>query len=253
MKKFFVMSLLLAMINLNAEEIKIPLNPSAWRITGGKVESVMRDGVPALKITGATTLELLEAYSVDVNKQYEMRGEFIASAGINRFGVRCFTADDNIVPEIIYKGEKYAKTLRLPCRAEDCDLYVNNVQNMRRQYGLVLIVGEDWIKAEVGRFFTDEKGGVITLYSPVGRTLPAGTKVMFGYRSTADIYFGGILRGTGLWRKFNCSTLKGMHNNDFHQRRLHPKTSKVRVLIKANENAAPDTVMYLRDLYFVAK
>ena len=251
MKKICILCVLFAVFNLVAGEIQIPMDVSAWRITGGKVESVTLDGVPAFKITGQATLELLTAYTVDVAKQYRMRGEFNSPAGISRFGVRCFDANDNIVREIISKGERYAKTLRLPCRAEDCDLYVNDVKNLRRQYGLYLIVGEEWIEADVGRFFTDSKGGVITLYAPVGRTLPAGTKVMFGYRSSADIYFGGVLRGTGVWRGFDCTTMKGMHNLDFHQRRLHPETKKVRILVKANENAAPDTVMYLRNLYFI--
>ena len=61
MKKICILSVLFAAVNLVAGEIQIPMDASAWRITGGKVESVTLDGVPALKITGQATLELLTA------------------------------------------------------------------------------------------------------------------------------------------------------------------------------------------------
>ena len=237
---------------LSAEEIEIAPDASAWRVVGGSVEAVTLNGEPVLKITGPAALESVASYPVEQPLHCRMRGEFKADGNIHRFGVRCFVEDGNIVPEKMFKADKSAKTLRRPCRAEDCDLYVSDVNGFRRQYGLELIVGEYWIDAKIGRFFEEKDGGVITLYSPIGYTLPAGTPVRIGYRSRADIYFGGVLRGLGVWRSFDCDTMKGMHNMDYHQRRLHPDTKQVRLLIKANENGSADSVMYLRKLCFTA-
>ena len=255
MGKFYILAVCLCGLALSSYAADVSLDPADWKVSGGKVEVVQLDDGPALKITGRVVMESCKVYPAKAADKLQMKGEFSAdrNSGINRFGVRCFTADGHVVPEIrLMVADTHAMKLIRDVKAEDCDLYVDTVRDLRRQYGLVVMLGDRLLENNVlGRFFTLEDGtGHITMYRPVGVTLPAGTPVKVGYVSKADIYFGAVLKGKTKKRSFNCTTMAGMHKNEFHQRQLHPATEQVRLLLSFNENAEPGTAVYLHKLQF---
>ena len=228
------------------------LNADAYRVTGGRAETVLLDGEAVLKVTGPTTLESLRSYPTnpDVDR-YRLRLSFKSEGdvvGVNYFGARCFKDKDNVVNPVFWTVEQTKTELAESCRAEDTAIKVKDASKWWRSSYFRVKIGQYTTGRDLG--IVRKKNGyyLVQLQKPCGVTYPAGTPVYLQANGTADAFFGGIMRGLPTWRQVDRTSQ--VKNHAFSPMFLRPGTQNIRLLLRLNQGGDADTVIYIKGLDF---
>ena len=224
-------------------------DPASYRITGGKVETAIHNGEEVLKVTGPAVLESLVKIPVDPENQVvQFSGEILSGSGktgINHFGARCYTDNGNLTDNIFWTVEESKTKLIEPCRAEDCFIKVEDASKWWRSSYFRVNIGGNITGRDLGIVRKKEGYYLVQLQRPCGFSLPAGTPVHLQANGTADVIFGGILRGMNFWRTIDGKTTAGSHG--LSPRHLRKNTKFIRMLIKINQEGDKDTVLYIKN------